>query len=319
MRKAQMGTSVEEPSRKEKKRLKKSLAGVKKGYKPTSGPSFQNGGSTPKPDPTTRFERRQAKKIAKAQTRSKIAEIEGEGTVAQKRDNRARRISTMAGTARAKTPKSISTSTSTSTSTTDNRNSGNTTNTTNSGSSSGSNSGATGGQGGAGGRSGSTSGVDNSRKSSTSVSQSQNNSRTTNVKSTSNTNVRQSQNNSRNSSKTINQSQDNSKNKGQTILNDNSTKTNNSRRNTQIGAGNTSTKNSNYKKGGSIKKYKTGGMVNANSKVSAIKSAGSKGVKSGVNAKTYASKVARGRVGGTSTAPKTAVPRAKYGMTMRRK
>lgn len=65
--------------------------------------------------------------------------------------------------------------------------------------------------------------------------------------------------------------------------------------------------------------YKTGGMVNSNSKVSALKSAGSKGVKSGTNPKATASKVARGRVGGTSTAPKTAVPKAKYGMSMRKK
>ena len=59
---------------------------------------------------------------------------------------------------------------------------------------------------------------------------------------------------------------------------------------------------------------KTGGMVNANSKVSALKVAGSKGVKSGVNPKAAASKRATGRSGGTSTAPKTAVPKAKYGM-----
>ena len=70
----------------------------------------------------------------------------------------------------------------------------------------------------------------------------------------------------------------------------------------------------NYKKGGSVKKMKTGGMVNANSKVSALKVAGSKGVKSGVNPKAAASKVAKGRSGGTSAAPKTAVPKAKYGM-----
>jgi len=186
---------------------------------------YQNGGTTPEPGPdapatksapVTGFEKRQAKKIARAKTRSAIANIEGEGTVSQKRDNTANRISKVVGTARAKTPKRLSTSTSSSTSTTDNRNSGNTTNTTNSGSSSGSNSGATGGQGGqggvggTGGSSGSSSGVDNSRKSSTSVKQTQNNTRTSN--NTSNTNVRQSQNNSRNSSKTINQSQDNSRN-----------------------------------------------------------------------------------------------------------
>ena len=73
------------------------------------------------------------------------------------------------------------------------------------------------------------------------------------------------------------------------------------------------------KKGGATKKYKTGGMVNSNAKVSALKSAGSKGVKSGVNPKAAASKVAKGRAGGTSSAPKTAVPKAKYGMSMRKK
>jgi len=64
---------------------------------------------------------------------------------------------------------------------------------------------------------------------------------------------------------------------------------------------------------------KTGGMVNSNAKVSALKSAGSKGVKSGVNPKASASKVAKGRSGGTSKAPKTATPKAMYGMSMRRK
>lgn len=65
--------------------------------------------------------------------------------------------------------------------------------------------------------------------------------------------------------------------------------------------------------------YKTGGMVNSNAKVSAIKTAGSKGVKSGVNSKASASNVAKGRVGGTSSAPKSAVPKAKYGMSMKGK
>ena len=73
------------------------------------------------------------------------------------------------------------------------------------------------------------------------------------------------------------------------------------------------------KNGGTMKKYKTGGMVNSNAKVSALKSAGSKGVKSGVNPKAAASKVAKGRVGGTSTAPKTAVPKAKMGGSMKGK
>lgn len=66
-------------------------------------------------------------------------------------------------------------------------------------------------------------------------------------------------------------------------------------------------------------KMKTGGMVNSNAKVSALKTAGSKGVKSGVNSKVSASKVAKGRVGGTSTAPKTATPKAKMGGMMKGK
>jgi hypothetical protein len=45
MKKAQVGASVEEPSKKQQKRLKKSLKGVQKGYKPTSGPSFKYGGA----------------------------------------------------------------------------------------------------------------------------------------------------------------------------------------------------------------------------------------------------------------------------------
>jgi hypothetical protein len=56
------------------------------------------------------------------------------------------------------------------------------------------------------------------------------------------------------------------------------------------------------------KTYKTGGMVNANTKVSADKTPGSKGVKSGENAKVSASKKAKGKVGGTSKAPKKAKP-----------
>jgi hypothetical protein len=70
---------------------------------------------------------------------------------------------------------------------------------------------------------------------------------------------------------------------------------------------------------GATKQMKTGGMVNSNSKVSAIKSAGSKGVKTGANTRISASKIARGRVGGTSTAPRTAAPKAKMGMSVRRK
>lgn len=66
-------------------------------------------------------------------------------------------------------------------------------------------------------------------------------------------------------------------------------------------------------------KMKTGGMVNPNAKMQAQKAAGSKGVKSGVNPKAVAAKVAKGRSGGTSAAPKTAAPKAKYGMAVKRK
>lgn len=55
--------------------------------------------------------------------------------------------------------------------------------------------------------------------------------------------------------------------------------------------------------------YTTGKINNPNAKVTASKVAGSKGVKSGVNPKATVQKVAKGRVGGTSKAPKTAVPR----------
>ena len=50
-------------------------------------------------------------------------------------------------------------------------------------------------------------------------------------------------------------------------------------------------------KGGSTKSYKTGGMVNSNTKV-------------------MASKIAKGRSGGTSKAPKKAIPKAMYGASM---
>jgi hypothetical protein len=86
---------------------------------------YEDGGDIGQPLRPSNFEKRQAKKVAKAQTRATVANIEGEGTVAQKRDNRASRVSTMAGTRRAKTPKSVSTSTSTSTSTVNNNSNGN--------------------------------------------------------------------------------------------------------------------------------------------------------------------------------------------------
>ena len=83
------------------------------------------------------FEERQRRKKEKARTKAEIAAIEGEGTVSDKKNNRAARITQIFGTGRAKTPKSISTTTSTSN--TDNRNSGNTSKNTYSGSSSGAN------------------------------------------------------------------------------------------------------------------------------------------------------------------------------------
>ncbi len=55
-----------------------------------------------------------------------------------------------------------------------------------------------------------------------------------------------------------------------------------------------------FKNGGAIKKMKTGGMANSNAKIST-------------------QKTAQGKVGGISKAPKTAVPKAKYGMSMRKK
>jgi len=57
-----------------------------------------------------------------------------------------------------------------------------------------------------------------------------------------------------------------------------------------------------------MKKTKTGTHVGLNSKVSALKAAGTKGTKSGVNSKVSASKVTKGRSGGISTAPKKANP-----------
>ena len=67
-------------------------------------------------------------------------------------------------------------------------------------------------------------------------------------------------------------------------------------------------------------KSKKGGvkvLLNGNQAVQ--KTPGSKGVKSGVNPKAAAQKVAKGKVGGISTAPKTAMPKAKMGGAMKRK
>jgi hypothetical protein len=63
------------------------------------------------------------------------------------------------------------------------------------------------------------------------------------------------------------------------------------------------------KLGGATKKtYKTGGMVNANANLVATKSAGSKGVKPGVNPKAAASNTAKKPSKPRSKAPKKAKP-----------
>ena len=185
------------------------------------------------------FEERQRRKRARAETRAEIASIEGEGTVADKRNNRAQRISVATGTARVKVPKSVSTSTSTSTSNTDNRYSGNTSNTTSSGSSSGSSSGASADSG--------SSSNSNSRSSST------------------------------------------------TPINTGSPAPRKVPR--PVPAPRTGQTPPKQKIGGSTKRYKTGGMVNSNTKV-------------------MASKITKGRSGGTSKAPKKAIPKAMYGASM---
>ena len=55
-------------------------------------------------------------------------------------------------------------------------------------------------------------------------------------------------------------------------------------------------------------KFKTGGMVNANANLKATATAGSKGVKSGVNPKAAASNVAKKPSKPRSKAPKKAAP-----------
>lgn len=68
-----------------------------------------------------------------------------------------------------------------------------------------------------------------------------------------------------------------------------------------------------------MKKASKGVIVKMNGNQPVQKTPSTKGVKSGVNTKVQASNVAKGRVGGTSTAPKTAIPKAKYGMSMHKK
>jgi hypothetical protein len=68
-----------------------------------------------------------------------------------------------------------------------------------------------------------------------------------------------------------------------------------------------------------MKKASKGVIVKLNGNTPVQKTPGSKGVKSGVNPKAAASKVAKGKVGGTSSAPKTAIPKAKMGGSMKGK
>jgi hypothetical protein len=62
-----------------------------------------------------------------------------------------------------------------------------------------------------------------------------------------------------------------------------------------------------------MKKASKGVIVKMNGNQPVQKTPGSKGVKSGVNPKAAASDVAKGRSGGTSVAPKTALPKAQIG------
>ena len=103
------------------------------------------------PSKQTAFEKRQNRKIERAKTRSAVASIEGEGTVKDKRNNRANRFATAVGTGRQKVSRTSSTSN------TSNTNSGNTN--VSSGSDSGSTSGS---RSTSGSSSGSTSGVSGS-------------------------------------------------------------------------------------------------------------------------------------------------------------
>ena len=77
------------------------------------------------------------------------------------------------------------------------------------------------------------------------------------------------------------------------------------------------TGNPRLKNGGTKTTYKTGGMVNANAKLVATKSAGSKGVKVKVNPKATASNTAKKPSKPRSKAPKKALPKAAYGMSVK--
>jgi hypothetical protein len=306
----------------------------------------------------TGFEKRQAKKLGRAETKAAVANIEGEGTVAQKRDNRAERVAAMAGTARAKTPKSVSTSTSNSTSTVNNSQAPGMTKPT---------------------QEPKTTGKTVS-KPGTSPSKPTPEYKKASVKTVSKDSVKSPvryQNGG-----TVKPAAKKPAVKKATPPRSTMDMIRGSKKSDYSG-----TVTQSAKQGGSVKKYqaggtvsgpsisekaaerkvakgkgtisksypsgpeekgsyvgyskearksdgpwksmkdskparpimKTGGMVNSNAKVSALKTAGSHGVKSGVNPKAAASKVVRGRVGGTSSAPKTAVPKARMGGAMKRK
>ena len=111
---------------------------MKKIAKAMYGKSMMKSGGSSKlkkyaPGGVNDLEDRLKRRKRRAETRAEIAQIEGEGTVADKRNNRAERAAMVLGTRRAKVPKSTTyTEGSISTSNTDNRNSGNTYNTTSS-------------------------------------------------------------------------------------------------------------------------------------------------------------------------------------------
>ena len=71
----------------------------------------------------------------------------------------------------------------------------------------------------------------------------------------------------------------------------------------------TGTVTQSLKKGGTVKKYKTGGMVNPNASVSVSKVSKGRPAKSAEP--KSAAKIATGKVGGISKAPKTAIPKSK--------
>ena len=70
--------------------------------------------------------------------------------------------------------------------------------------------------------------------------------------------------------------------------------------------------------GSTMKKMGTGGMHMMSNGTMMKDSMMKLGGMTNSNAKVVVSKVAKGRTGGTSAAPKTAIPKGKYGMTMKK-